>query len=835
MITIMHISDLHFVNNAADFNTEEILIREAELRVKEIPVGKKLLVVTGDFHNFSDKDYNRAKNFLVRLVSVMGIDIKQDVFVVPGNHDVGNKNVLEPLLSPNDKEWSIHQDSCITMIKTTNKENYYIPERLRMFRPYTNLVRDIGIYDSTDDNDYPASTHVRCWRGKLNVLHLNTALIADGKQKDNQKTDTTTAANQNTWKSYDKGIPAIAIGHNSFYDLCKMNQLSLATTFSLYNISAYLCGDIHRREDDPTKEKIRLKSGQKIPDITIPNVVAARSIADENDDYSEVGYCWHQWDDESDVVEIEYRKWTPRYLAETRIDGEKGSYIMRHNKDEEIGDNEKKSKLIVEKKENPSPFEKDIQKEIKITFNTDVSDLQAIPAEECSDENYEETSTYDEWKTKSVVQSEDNDISATLPTGEGSKISDSKNIGTGDTGNPMISVGMLISVVSVLAVIAALVTIVNLSMKNKSIPIVPKKSSDLVLIDDSDDSSVQSTESLMEIVSGDNIVEPLSPEYMEKLINSGSKSLDYLIERIYEGCPLPIYDPIREGEAATEILYGNAIVVDAFISYGVEHYYHNYYIEKILDSIVVLLQDESIIESPGGIKSMAVAIVPLLKYESIDDKSTEYLKVAMAALDNISKNCSNQNGGYNENKVSQKRLTSDNIWLYFAFQLAYDRTKIERYLDAAKSAEEYVNSMVSQDGSYLLTGDYVIEEQNTEIVSVETQALAALILKNYIGIEKAKELMEKSGGFPKDDKVVGEVMSSECTALMSIAFRDMGKEADRASALTAVFLCQEPNGGIKEQIDFGDKSHSSLIKISSTAWYVMSCAEYDYFHNNDVD
>ena len=39
---------------------------------------------------------------------------------------------------------------------------------------------------------------VRCWRGNLNILHLNSALIADGNEKDNQMTDVDKAAEPET-------------------------------------------------------------------------------------------------------------------------------------------------------------------------------------------------------------------------------------------------------------------------------------------------------------------------------------------------------------------------------------------------------------------------------------------------------------------------------------------------------------------------------------------------------------------------------------------------------------------------------------------------------------
>ena len=40
MIYILHISDLHFVKNAASYNTEEILIREAANKVRNVAKGK---------------------------------------------------------------------------------------------------------------------------------------------------------------------------------------------------------------------------------------------------------------------------------------------------------------------------------------------------------------------------------------------------------------------------------------------------------------------------------------------------------------------------------------------------------------------------------------------------------------------------------------------------------------------------------------------------------------------------------------------------------------------------------------------------------------------------
>ena len=103
MIKILHISDLHFYKDAQTYNMQEILLKEAKEAFQDVPEGYKLLVITGDYHNYADKNYDMAEAFLNDLISAMGLNRKNDVFMVPGNHDVGNKDTLEPLkIDPDD-------------------------------------------------------------------------------------------------------------------------------------------------------------------------------------------------------------------------------------------------------------------------------------------------------------------------------------------------------------------------------------------------------------------------------------------------------------------------------------------------------------------------------------------------------------------------------------------------------------------------------------------------------------------------------------------------------------------------------------------------------------
>ena len=307
MVSILHISDLHFFkNNEGTNNMWGILLREAEQKTRNMPQGQKLLIVTGDFHNFSDADYTDATVFLKELVRKMGLRMEQDVFVVPGNHDVGNDTTLEPLLR-SDRRWKQHQVNARKAMESSGVSRENLEERLEAFLPYCNFVKALGLYPDSDPL-YPASAHVRCWEGetKLNILHLNTALIYDGKSKGNQLADVATASDPNTWSGVPEDIPALALGHNHFFDLSEHTRNHLLPVFLERNISAYLCGDAHRTKWDVNERNIVVTDG-----LTVPNIVCAKSIADANDDYSEFGFYWLDWDTEKREVKRRFRFWKP--------------------------------------------------------------------------------------------------------------------------------------------------------------------------------------------------------------------------------------------------------------------------------------------------------------------------------------------------------------------------------------------------------------------------------------------------------------------------------------------------------------------------------------------
>ena len=312
---LLHISDLHLVVDPQWNNMKNAILYSVRKTLNNVPRGNKLLVITGDFHNFIQNNYNQAIQFLLQLFNAMDIEPDKDVFVVPGNHDISNKK------TGSDRSFYIQAiKSKPEMLQSG------IDKLLGYYDDYIKFVKTINIYPENCDS-LPVTVHVRTWRNKINILHLNTVLIADGSLKNEQITDTIAATSDDIRKQlrYDN-LPCIAIGHNSFFDLMASQQTILSAMFFQENISAYLCGDRHVKNLNRAENQIVLSN--KISSVAIPNIVSYRSSTDENDTYSDFGMIWQFWDEYTNHVSLEFFKWDPQDQAELQPDG-KGEYDIR--------------------------------------------------------------------------------------------------------------------------------------------------------------------------------------------------------------------------------------------------------------------------------------------------------------------------------------------------------------------------------------------------------------------------------------------------------------------------------------------------------------------------
>lgn len=297
MIRWLHISDLH-IENKADWNSFKI-----ELINKCKKIGKiDLVIVTGDFHNFTDKnDFSLAKEFLNYLVEEFGLDIRKDLFVVPGNHD-GTTEVAE-------KEIYI----AAAMGKPVDLDKKWVKKLLGAFDDYETFIKELIPNYPTS---HPAGVHHRIWNGRINFIHCNTALVADGKQKNDQLMDIDNMAVE----KYRSDIPNIILAHNSFFDLNSEQQKRVQDIVRNYPVCAYLCGDQHIQQ----VKQITYEYNQN---RQIPCVVSYKSSPEPMDAYSVFGMIIGEWEENKKVANLKGWIWrsgkgfeTDALITEQEID-----------------------------------------------------------------------------------------------------------------------------------------------------------------------------------------------------------------------------------------------------------------------------------------------------------------------------------------------------------------------------------------------------------------------------------------------------------------------------------------------------------------------------------
>lgn len=276
----LHLSDLHIRDNV-DWNIYVKDLTELCRKNKSID----FVIVTGDFHNYSDQsDFSKSISFLKNIMLELGLDINNDLFLVPGNHDGS---------FPVDK----YKEAFTEHIKS-NYANINLKEWERLvsqFNAYEKFVHDL-IKDYPVE--HPARVHCRTWRNKINFIHLNSAVVADGKSKEKQMVDIEAMAKL----KLSKHIPTIILAHNHFNDLHKEQQKRMRGIMRNEYICGYFCGDRHIQEVN----QITLRRGQN---QQIPCVVSYKSAADIADEFSVYGVIIGSW--VSEKAELKGWIWEP--------------------------------------------------------------------------------------------------------------------------------------------------------------------------------------------------------------------------------------------------------------------------------------------------------------------------------------------------------------------------------------------------------------------------------------------------------------------------------------------------------------------------------------------
>lgn len=253
----LHISDLH-IKQCTQWNN---MISWFENYGTKNHVD--FIVVTGDLHSFRE-GYDDTKEFLEKLICYFGLT-KQDIFIVPGNHDIDS--------IPN---WK-YREECLSNIINQSKvqeDAYrkYIDDIKECFGKYKQFVNEF--YGDVIPYSDPLGVDNIVWHNQINILHLNSALISDGKEH-KQLID----VNQLSTLKINNELPVIAIGHHILNDLFESHQKTINRVFSNLGVSMYLCGDRHKASNE--------LFNYKNDELELPCLVAGITAADPNDSYSD--------------------------------------------------------------------------------------------------------------------------------------------------------------------------------------------------------------------------------------------------------------------------------------------------------------------------------------------------------------------------------------------------------------------------------------------------------------------------------------------------------------------------------------------------------------------
>lgn len=320
-VSWLQISDLHILLHSPSWeNYKNAMFRFFESNPEKKP---DFVVITGDYRNIQKKEsYELAEDFIRKLMEVLGLSVSKDLFMVPGNHDTLPQQSrdttpdrrtydLQRLLPDGLSPWERKENSTVWLEKNKNdpadyldrlcgitrddmenENTVFIPVLLKGFEQYQGMVKRL-IPWYKDSGLGPEDPHVRKWETSgglgLNIVHLNTALVADGSHSHYQALDLTNT--QNIFHSIKTGLPTLVLAHNSFYDLHPEIQNQLKQPMRAARVCAWLCGDAHT-----------FGTGESIPcpadngTYSVPIFVCGKGAPDHGDDYSQNGFFLYKLD-----------------------------------------------------------------------------------------------------------------------------------------------------------------------------------------------------------------------------------------------------------------------------------------------------------------------------------------------------------------------------------------------------------------------------------------------------------------------------------------------------------------------------------------------------------
>ena len=180
----LHISDFHYGDPRR---------QQREQPWKDMSLPKvDLLFFTGDLRNINEPDFQPVVDMLQQVKSQLHLG-KNDLFLVPGNHDVDQ---MDPVHSRAFQEFAIRRLGSVHNVPADVLDEDGRPLTDRFSRFAAAVAPVWGHPNST-----PAQVSVQPWKDKLNVIGLNTALLSTLDSSQSQIADSA------AWRPWSRRTP----------------------------------------------------------------------------------------------------------------------------------------------------------------------------------------------------------------------------------------------------------------------------------------------------------------------------------------------------------------------------------------------------------------------------------------------------------------------------------------------------------------------------------------------------------------------------------------------------------------------------------------------------
>lgn len=229
----LHISDIHYeYENYSTKKMRNSLLKKID---DEVKLNKKFdfVIVTGDIAYKGSNYSTQVKNFINDLIGVSGIE-KENLFIVPGNHDLKRSQVRARLINSISKEKN-------PLTEIENLDSGMFSELSKGQKSFWKFYNEI-----TEKKYDKNKVHFIEKRQNFNIINLNTCLLCGQDDEEEHLSIFLDKLYDVIHNNLEPEKVNIAIGHHNIDCLFIEERNKVINNFVDEEIDMYLCGHSHR-------------------------------------------------------------------------------------------------------------------------------------------------------------------------------------------------------------------------------------------------------------------------------------------------------------------------------------------------------------------------------------------------------------------------------------------------------------------------------------------------------------------------------------------------------------------------------------------------------------